>query len=87
MAVVIIEGILFVALLATLVALVWTLVVRYTPLGLRLRQSSNRRRIDRRTELDCPVHGAQNEEDMIRLPSGERICPRCYQDVIHGKLE
>jgi hypothetical protein len=79
---IILEGVLFVALLATIAALLFHVLTRYTPLGLRLRQSRNRRELESATELTCPIHGPQREEEMVRLPSGERICPACYKEVL-----
>jgi hypothetical protein len=83
MARIIIEVILAVALVAGLAALALAVVWR-TPLGLRLRQSANRRRIDRAAELRCAVHGLQDERELVRLPTGERICPACYREAVHG---
>ena len=40
---IILEGVLFVALLATVAALLFYALLRWTPLGLRLRQDANRR--------------------------------------------
>jgi hypothetical protein len=83
MAGIIVEGVLFVALLATVAALLFFAVVRWTPLGLRLRQDANRRRLEQAQELDCPIHGPQREEEMVRLPSGSRICPACFKEALH----
>jgi hypothetical protein len=80
---IILEGVLFVALLATAAALLFYVVVRWTPFGLRLRQDANRRRIEQTLELECPIHGLQREEEMVRLPSGSRICPSCYKEALH----
>jgi hypothetical protein len=80
---IILEGVLFVALLATVAALLFYALVRWTPLGLRLRQDANRRKIEQTLELDCPIHGPQREEEMVRLPSGSRICPTCYKEALH----
>jgi hypothetical protein len=80
---IILEGVLFVALLATLAALLFNALVRWTPLGLRLRQNANRRQIEQALELECPIHGPQREEEMVRLPSGSRICPVCYREALH----
>jgi hypothetical protein len=80
---IILEGVLFVALLATLAALFFHALVRWTPLGLRLRQNANRRQIEQALELECPIHGLQREEEMVRLPSGSRICPVCYKEALH----
>jgi hypothetical protein len=85
MTVILIEGVLFLAFLAVVAAFVFA-ALRSTDLGLRWRQHANRRRIDREADLTCPVHGAQREETLVRLPTGEPLCPRCYQDAIHGHL-
>ena len=80
---IIMEGVLFVALIATVAALLFYALLRWTPLGLRLRQDSNRRRIEATLDLECPIHGLQREEEMVRLPSGSRICPACYKEALH----
>ena len=80
---IILEGVLFVALLATVATLLFYALVRWTPLGLRFRQVANRRKIEDALELDCPIHGPQREEEMVRLPSGSRICPTCYKEALH----
>lgn len=84
MSVIIIEGVLFVALLATGAALLYFVLVQFTPVGVRLRQTQNRRQIDRAAELSCPIHGPRNEKDLVRLASGELICPDCYKETVHG---
>ena len=48
---IILEGVLFVALLATVATLLFYALVRWTPLGLRLRQDANRRKIEQTLEL------------------------------------
>jgi hypothetical protein len=80
---IILEGVLFVALLATVATLLFYALVRWTPLGLRLRQDANRRKIEQALDLNCPIHGPQREEEMVRLPSGSRICPTCYKEALH----
>ena len=80
---IILEGVLFVALLAMMAALLFFVVVRFTPLGLRLRQNRNRRLLEQELELECPIHGMQREEELVRLPSGTRICPVCYKEALH----
>jgi hypothetical protein len=84
MSVIIIEGVLFVALLATGAALLYFVLVTFTPVGTRLRQVQNRRQIDRAVELSCPIHGPRKEMDLVRLASGEVICPDCYKETFHG---
>jgi len=84
---IILEGVLFVALIATVVALFYWGVLYLTPLGQRIRETENRRRIDRDADLTCPIHGRYAEREVVRLPTGERMCPACYQEVTHGKLD
>ena len=84
MSVIIVEGVLFVALLATGAALLYFVLVTFTPVGTRLRQVQNRRQIDRAAELSCPIHGPCKETDLVRLASGELICPDCYKETFHG---
>ena len=59
----------------------------WSPFGKRIKQSANRRRIDREYDLTCPVHGLQREEDLVRLPTGERLCPHCYKEAVHGRID
>jgi hypothetical protein len=82
---IILEGVLFVALVATAAALVFVLLLRVTPLGLWLRQGHNRRQIDEVASLACPLHGVQREETLVRLPDGSRLCSRCYKEAVHGE--
>lgn len=84
MSVIILEGVLFVALLATGAALLYLALVQFTPVGVRLRQTRNRRQIDRAAELNCPIHGPRDEKDLVRLTSGDVICPDCYKETVHG---
>ena len=87
MVVIILEGVLFVAVIAACtVFLLWGLKA-FTPLGTRFRQSANRRLIDERAALTCPIHGWQAPESLVRLPSGEPICSNCYQETFHGQLD
>jgi hypothetical protein len=64
-------------------ALLFYAVVTFTPLGARLRGTRNRKRLERELALTCPLHGAQREEEMVRLPSGDLLCPVCYKEAIH----
>ena len=84
---IIIESVLYVALIATAGALVVWGVWHVTPFGRVTRQTRNRRRIDRAAELTCPIHGVQAEEALVRIPGGESVCPRCYQETVHGQLD
>jgi hypothetical protein len=85
---ILLEGVLFVVLVAATATLVWHLLLRrlLTRSGVarRRRQTENRRRIEREWESTCPIHGAQREDDLVLLPSGERICPVCYKEALHG---
>jgi hypothetical protein len=84
MSVIILEGVLFVALLATGAALLYFVVVSFTPVGVRLRQTRKRRQLDRAAELNCPIHGPRKETDLVRLASGDVMCPDCYKETVHG---
>jgi hypothetical protein len=84
MTAIILEGVLFVALVATGAALFYYGILYFTPAGLRLRQQRNRREIDRAAALACPIHGPRTGEEMVRLPSGDTICPECYKENFNG---
>jgi hypothetical protein len=84
---ILLEGLLFVASLATIAALIFFLTRSSTPLGIRSRQNKNRKRIEREIDLVCPIHGAHTEEQLVRLQSGERICPDCFRDAIKGIVD
>ena len=82
MGAIILEGVQFAALIAAGGALLywlWTL----TPAGVRLRQTQNRKRIERKAALVCPIHGLRTEDQLVRLANGERVCPDCYQETLH----
>jgi hypothetical protein len=81
---IVVEGVLFVAGLATAVALSAFALVQFTPLGLRIRQARNRRLIEQTAALTCPIHGPHAATDMVLLPNGERICPECFKEVVNG---
>lgn len=85
MNVIILETVLFVALVAVVGTMVVT-ALGITPLGRRLRQIANRKRIDRQAALTCPIHGMQPEGDLVRLPTGESLCPHCYKEAVHGHV-
>jgi hypothetical protein len=80
---IILEGVLFVALVAAVGTLLY-LVLMYTPIGVRIIQAQNRRRIDRAAALVCPIHGPRAHTDLVRLASGESMCPDCYKETFHG---
>jgi hypothetical protein len=81
---IIFEGVLFVALIATVGTLFYLVVMQFTPVGIRVRQARNRRRIDRAAELVCPIHGPRAATDLVRLTSGELLCPDCYKENFNG---
>ncbi|MDB4889802.1 MAG: hypothetical protein JWL61_1657 [Gemmatimonadetes bacterium] len=83
MGAIIVEGVLFVALLATGGALLYWLLLTFTPAGVRLRQTQNRKRIDRKAELVCSIHGLRTEDQLVRLANGELVCPDCYKETFH----
>ena len=80
MAAIVIDAILVLVLLA--VALYWSreLFARSSP-GVRYRQVQNRKRIEQESALVCPLHGRHTESDLVRLPSGDTLCPQCYQEI------
>ena len=84
MTAIILEGVLFVALIAAVGTLFYLIVIGFTPVGVRLRQAKNRRRIDRAAALVCPLHGPRSPNDLVRLASGEPVCPDCYKEMLDG---
>jgi hypothetical protein len=84
MGVIIIEGVLFVALVAAGGALLYWVIIYFTPAGVWFRQTQNRKRIERAAELVCSIHGRRSEDQLVRLASGERVCPDCYKEIVNG---
>ncbi|MBL0173429.1 MAG: hypothetical protein IPP90_22615 [Gemmatimonadaceae bacterium] len=80
------ESAFFIALLAVVGALLVS-ALGWTPFGKRIKQSANRKRIDREADLTCPIHGLQRETDLVRLPTGEPLCPHCYKEAVHGYID
>ena len=80
MAAILLDALLVLVLLAVTLYWVRELLVRSSP-GVRLRQVRNRKRIEREGALVCPLHGRHAESEMVRLPSGETLCPQCYQEI------
>ena len=83
---ILIEGVLFVAAIAMAAALLFQLILRFTPVGVWVRQTQNRRQLERAAELTCPIHGLRAETDLVRLTNGERVCPECYKETIDGNV-
>ena len=78
------DGVLFGALLAAGGALLYWVIIYFTPAGVRIRQAQNRKRIERAAELVCAVHGRHTEDQLVRLASGERVCPDCYKEIVNA---
>ena len=85
MTAIIIEGVLFLALLGVAGTLV-VVLVRHTAAGRAIEQTQNRKQIERAVSLTCSLHGASEEREMVRLPSGEVMCPECYREVMEGRV-
>ncbi len=83
---IILESVLFFALVAVVGVLFFSAVKR-TPLGTRLEQTANRKQIDKQYDLTCPIHGLQQESELVRLPTGETLCPHCYKEAVHGVVD
>ncbi|MCA0375325.1 MAG: hypothetical protein LCH84_06630 [Gemmatimonadetes bacterium] len=82
---IILESVLFIALVAVVGAFV-VKALGWTPPGLRFRQLANRKRLEKEAELTCPLHGLQREDTLVRLPTGEVLCSQCYQEAVHGHI-
>lgn len=87
MVVIFFEGVLFVAAVAAFTAFLLWGVKAFTPLGTRWKQKANRRLIDQQAALTCPIHGWQAPDSLVRLPGGESLCSRCYQETLYGQLD
>ena len=80
------ESVLFVAAIVALAALLFLALKTYTPIGVRLRQRDNRLRIEREAENVCPIHGPHQEYDLVRLASGDKICPDCFREAVRDSV-
>ena len=77
---IILEGVLFVALVAAVGALFYLVMLYFTPVGVRLRQTRNRRRIDRAADLVCPIHGPRAATGRYASPAfwwSALVAPSC----------
>jgi hypothetical protein len=83
---IIIEGVLFVALLVVVATLVVFVARYYTAAGRALEQTRNRKQIERVASLTCERHGTYDERAMVRLESGDVMCPECYREVVDGRV-
>ena len=75
-----------VLLIALLAAKIGAWVFSRTPIGIRRMQARNRRLVERARSTHCPRHGDVAEQDLVRLPSGETLCPKCYEEIYHADL-
>ena len=80
------EVVLFLVLLAVAASLVVFVVRYYTAAGRTLEQTRNRKQIDRAVSLTCERHGTHDERAMVRLESGEVMCPECYREAMEGHV-
>lgn len=87
MVAILVEGVLFVTAIVACAAFFYWGVKAFTPLGTRWKQSENRRLIDQHAALTCPIHGWQAPDSLVRLPSGEPLCSKCYQETLYGQLD
>jgi hypothetical protein len=80
MAAILADALLVLLLLALTAFGVWQLFA-LSPAGVRRRQVQNRKRLERSNAFVCPVHGPCAEDDLVRVPSGETICPQCFREI------
>ena len=86
MSAIIIEGVLFIALLGVAGVLVVTIIRQYTPAGRAMAQRRNRKALERAASLTCARHGMHDEREMVRLESGEIVCPECFREAMAGDI-
>lgn len=82
MVAILLESIVFLTMLGALLAVVLFAIVRWTPIGTRLRQVANRRAIEARQLTRCPIHGDQPESSLVRLKTGGVICSLCFKEAV-----
>ncbi|HET9010907.1 MAG TPA: hypothetical protein VFN38_03790 [Gemmatimonadaceae bacterium] len=87
MTAILLEWLLFVLLIGAVGGVSYLGMLHLTPLGRRIRETRNRALIDREAELTCPIHGVVPDGELVRLPSGERMCPFCYREAAQGRIE
>jgi len=87
MTAILLEWLLFFVLVAVVGGVAYAGMLYLTPLGRRIRQTRNRELIDNEADRTCPIHGAVPDGDLVRLPSGARICPFCYREAAQGRIE
>lgn len=80
MAAILIDALLLLLLLVVTAFAVRELVAG-SAAGVRHRQIQNRRRIELEQATACSLHGPHAEGDLVRLPSGDTLCPQCYREI------
>lgn len=81
MRVIILEALYLAAVVTAIVALAAG-IFGSSPWGVRWRQARNRRAAEHSLGLECATHGRFEEPDLVRLPTGERMCPQCYKETV-----
>lgn len=76
----IMEAVLYLALFAAFLALVFFVFIAITPAGKRWRTLLERRETQEAGALRCAVHGPLTEDVMVTLPTGKRLCPHCLRE-------
>jgi hypothetical protein len=79
------DAVLVVVLAVLAAAGAWQ-IFSLTPAGVRHQQARNRRRIEQGGGYLCSVHGAYGERELVRLRSGETLCPQCYAEIHDADL-
>ena len=79
------DAVLVVVLAVLVAAGAWQLF-SLTPAGVRHQQARNRRRIEQGGGHRCALHGPYGERELVRLRSGETLCPKCYAEIHDADL-
>lgn len=80
---ILLEIVVFVASLGAVAVAVCRLAWRRSPTGLQWRQVRNRHAAERRASQQCAIHGRQAPERLVRLKSGETVCPQCFEEAMN----
>ncbi len=80
---ILLEIVLFVATLVAAAVAVFTLAWHRSQAGLQWRQVRNRHAAERRASQQCAIHGRQAPERLVRLKSGETVCPQCFEEAMN----
>jgi hypothetical protein len=79
---IVLEGVALAAMIVAIATLLFAAVAA-TPWGRRLRHARNRRRLERGQPFRCAIHGPVADGDLVLTRHGERMCPRCYAEIIN----